>query len=154
VHPKHQSPHVASFTVSALTAAILLAYVAAGADPYVGIASSLVGLGTLGITVLQAAAAVSIIVFFRRRGDRRWFTTAAAPAIGAIGLLAANCLILKNYSVVTGTDSALINDLPWLLIVVGAAGIAVALRLRSAAPGAYQALGEDAESPQLEEVHG
>ncbi|MDT7663594.1 MAG: hypothetical protein QOD04_3150, partial [Pseudonocardiales bacterium] len=62
------------------------------------------GLGTLGILVLQAAAAASVIGFFARRPDRHWWRTRLAPAIGLAGLVAATILVIRKFSVLTRTS--------------------------------------------------
>jgi amino acid transporter len=76
-HPVHQSPHIASGVVTAVTVAVVGLMGLAGADPYEVIASAIVGMGTLSIVLVQAFTALAVLVFFRRRRDRRWFAGAA-----------------------------------------------------------------------------
>jgi hypothetical protein len=47
-------------------------FAAAALDPYLNLATSMAGLGTLGILVLQAAAAASVIGLLARRPGLRW----------------------------------------------------------------------------------
>ncbi|HEY3716822.1 MAG TPA: hypothetical protein VGL39_20025 [Jatrophihabitantaceae bacterium] len=105
------------------------------------------GLGTLGVIVLQAAAAASVIGFFARRSDRRWWRTFRAPAIGFAGLVAATVLVLQKFSVLTGTKSAVVNSLPWLIAAAAVGGFGYAYWLRAHRPGVYQALATDAPAP-------
>ena len=63
-----------------------LAMAVFGADPYTVFATSFIGLGTLGIIALQAAAALAVVVFFWRRPDRNLWRCVIAPLIGFVGL--------------------------------------------------------------------
>ena len=139
-HPRRYSPHIASMTQSAVSAVVVTAFAVAGLDPYLSLAASMVGLSTLGIVLLQAAAAVAIIAFFRRRDEGDVWRTVVAPLIGAAGLLLAAALLVVNYSILTGTRSWAVNGLPLLLVLVAVAGLVYALWLRRARPGVYREL--------------
>ncbi|WP_394830229.1 APC family permease [Pendulispora rubella] len=138
-HPRWGSPHTASTVQIALTAIVVLPFALSGADPLLTLSTSTGGLGTLGIIALQAAAAFSVVAFFRRRRDVRWFVTMVAPTVGGVGLTAAMVLIVNNYSVLTGSTSRMVNDLPWLLVFAGLAGLGYAVWLRRAHPEVYLA---------------
>ncbi|MFF1613545.1 APC family permease [Amycolatopsis sp. NPDC058278] len=137
VHAKHASPHRASIVQSVLTVVVVGAFAAGGLDPYTNLATSLLGVGTLGIVVLQAFAAVSVIGFFRKRPDGHWWRTKLAPALGALGLGASAVLLVTNFPLLTGTDSAVVNSLPWLLLAVAVAGVGYALWLKANRPERY-----------------
>ncbi len=139
-HPRRYSPYVASMTQSGINAIVVLAFAVAGLDPYLNLATSMIGLSTLGIVALQAVAAISIIVFFWRRHEVDPWRTVLAPLIGAAGLLVAAWLLTVNYSTLTGTSSPWIDGLPLTLIVVAVAGVAYALWLRRRSPGIYREL--------------
>jgi amino acid transporter len=139
-HPRHQSPHIGSIVVSAVSVIVTVAFALSGADPYTVFATSLVGLGTLGVVALQAAAALSVIVFFRGRADRDVWRCVVAPAIGFVGLTAAFVLAVSNYSTLTGSDNRVIGAVPLLLVVAAVGGVVVALRLRSSRPAVYAAI--------------
>jgi amino acid transporter len=130
LHAKYQGPARASEAMSVLTAVLLVAFVVLGADPYLGVYTSLGGLFTVGIVAMQGAVAVTVVVFFRKRKDRRYWKTLVAPAIGAIGLLTATGLIIANYSVLTGTEDTLPNLLPWTIPLAFVIGLVVYHRRR------------------------
>jgi amino acid transporter len=132
IHPKHGNPHRASLTLTAATVVVVSCFAVAGLDPYTSLSTSMVGLGTLGIVVLQAAAALSVIGFFRRRPDRHWWRTLVAPLVGFAGLSAAVVLLVANFGLVTGTDNVAVNLLPALLGVVALAGVVHGRRRRVA----------------------
>jgi amino acid transporter len=136
-HPRHASPHVASVAVSAATVVVVGVLGLAGLDPYLFIAASLVGLGTLGIIAVQAVTGLSVFAFFSRRTDRTLWSGTIAPLISFLGLGAGFVLATVNYSTLTGTHSAAADLVPLLLIVAGLAGVAVALRMRKHNPQEY-----------------
>jgi amino acid transporter len=132
VHRRYGSPHRASVLQIALTVVVVLAFAIGGLDPYTNLATTMLGLGTLAIVLLQAAAAASVIAFFRSRSDRHWWRTVLAPLLGLAGLLATVVLLLVNFSVVTGTTAIVVNLLPLLLLLATVGGVAYGLWLRAA----------------------
>jgi len=139
-HPRHRSPSIASLWVTGLAAVSTLAMALFGADPYTVFATSFIGLGTLGIIALQAAAALAVVVFFWRRPDRNLWRCIIAPAIGFIGLATGFTLAVTHYSTLTGSTNMLVDAVPALLVVAAVAGVVVALRLRRREPAVYAAI--------------
>ena len=137
IHRKHSSPHRASLVQAAISVAAVAAFAVGGLDPYTGLASSMLGLGTLGIILLQGSAAVSVVAYFRNHPDRHWWRTILAPLLGAAGLITAVVLLCLNYSLLTGTDAAVVNHMPQLYVFLAIAGIAYAYWIRSARPARY-----------------
>jgi amino acid transporter len=140
VHARHGSPHRASIVQTVLNVAIIGAFAIAGLDPYVNLATTMLGLGTLGIVLLQFGAALSVVGFFRRRSDGHWWRTLVAPLLGALGLAVASVLLVLNFGVLTGTDNPVVTALPWLLLAAAVSGIGYGLWLRSARPQRYAVL--------------
>jgi amino acid transporter len=150
VHGRHASPHRASLVQTAVTVVVVGVFALAGLDPYLNLATSMLGIGTLGIIALQAAAGIATIAYFRNRPDRHWWRTVVAPGLGTIGLVVAVVLVVRNFDVLTGTTAAAVAALPWLLVVVAVAGLGYALWIRSARPDRYAgiaAVSERAEQP-------
>ncbi|WP_234326717.1 APC family permease [Streptomyces sp. NRRL S-337] len=140
LHPQHRSVHRASLIQTLFSALAVAGFAAAGLDPYVNMSTSMLGLGTLGIIVLQALASLAVWSYFRRR-PHHWWHTAIAPVLGALGLIIAAALVMWNYDILTGTTSPAVSALPWILPIAAAAGIAYAYRLRRAHPHRYTHLG-------------
>ncbi|GHH24629.1 APC family permease [Streptomyces rubradiris] len=136
----HGSVHRASVVQTVFSAVVVTLFAAAGLDPYVNMSTSMLGLGTLGIILLQALASVAVVGYFRRRRAGRW-QTVVAPALGALGLITAAVLVVSNFDVLTGTTEPAVTALPWLLLLAGVLGVALASWLRSARPDRYARLG-------------
>ncbi|WP_142781854.1 amino acid permease [Agrobacterium sp. T29] len=136
-HPKFHSPHVASMVMTVLQLIIVLGLGAYGVSPYVGIASSTIGLGTIGIIAMQIASSLAVFGFFTRTGSGSLLITRIMPLIGAVGLTVCLILVVKSYSSLTGTDNAFVNGLPWLFLPLGAAALVYAFMLRHHHPNKY-----------------
>jgi amino acid transporter len=137
-HPRRGSPHVASLTLTCATAIVAVAFAVVGLDPYIGFATTIAGMGTVGIMLLMALAALAIIVYFRRgHGGESVFKTFVAPLIGFLGLAGATVLLVANYSVITGTDSPFVNALPLLYVPAVVGGLIYAFWLRRSRPERY-----------------
>jgi amino acid transporter len=140
VHPKYQAPHRASLVQTGFSVAITAAFAIAGLDPYISLATSMLGVGTLGIVVLQALACVSVIGFYRNRPERHWWRTVLAPLLGFAGLTTATVLVVTNFTIMTGTTNPAITSLPWLILAAGVGGIGYAYWMRKARAQRYATL--------------
>jgi amino acid transporter len=138
-HPRHLSPHVASVAATISTCIVVGVLGLAGADPYLKIAASLIGLGTLAIVGVQAITALAVVVFFWRRADRGLVSGLVAPLVGFVGLGAGVVLATMNYATLTGTNDRVVNAVPLLIIVIAIVGAGVALWLRRTRPAKYAA---------------
>jgi amino acid transporter len=139
-NPVRYAPSNASLAVSVITAACLAAFALSGADPYRLVFPSLIGMATLGVIALQAFAAVAIIAYFRRQKGSDVWRTLVAPAIGAVGLIAAVILVTLNFRTLTQLDVAWVNALPYAYLLIFAFGAVFALWLRSRRPTTYAGL--------------
>lgn len=131
-HPRWQSPHIASITVTALTLAVVGAFMLAGADPFAELYAWLVGVGTLGVLVMQTTTSIAVLIFFLRKkhNEFRLWSCAVAPILSALGLAAATYLALANWDVLAGATSGIPMLLPWLIILSALTGVAWAFFTR------------------------
>ncbi|MFF4625130.1 APC family permease [Nonomuraea jabiensis] len=140
VHPRHHSPTVAGFLSFGLITAIVVGFAVAGLDPLTNLVTSLTSVGALGLLSLVTLTSISVVVFFARRGEFGWVHT-VAPVLAAVALGVCAILALANYEAVTGTTSTVINNLPWILVVVVAAAVIVANWTRVKDPERYARMG-------------
>ncbi|BFV59196.1 APC family permease [Kitasatospora sp. CMC57] len=137
VHRRHASPHRASVVQSVVSAVAVTGFALAGLDPYADLTTSMLGLGTLGIVVLQALAALSVLGLARKGLRLGWWQGAVAPLLGFLGLAATVWLVVGNFELLTGTRNGLVAALPWVIPAVGVLGLGHARWLRSARPARY-----------------
>jgi len=137
LHITHQSPHTASLTQTGFNLVVVLLFLVAGLDPYVGLASSMIGFGTTGIVLLQAGAAVAVVAYFRRFGGGHWFRTGLAPALGAVGLITAVVLTATHFSLLTNSHSVVLNLLPLGYVIAAVAALWHGHYLRTRQPDVY-----------------
>jgi len=123
IHERHGSPHIASITLSIVTAAVIFAFIVAGADPIKQLFMWMVAVGTLGVLVLQAMAAISVIRFFVRRPEPMLWRGIIAPLIGGSGLILVVGLATTNFHLLSGTESRVIGLLPGLILLAAILGV-------------------------------
>ena len=157
-HPNHFSPHVASVVVSIVSLLVIGGFAFSALDPFTSLVPALIGVGTLGIIALQAAASLAVVAFFWIRSDRALWQCIVAPAIGFVGLVAAFVMALVNYPKLTGSSDIGVNSVPLALLVVAVAGLVMALVLRRRKPTTYAAIARsrvrgrrrDGDAPQVQ----
>ncbi|WP_188587581.1 amino acid permease [Gordonia jinhuaensis] len=136
-HARHRSPHYASLCISVLTVVVVGLLGLGGADPYVVISAGLVGLGTLGIILVQAISASAVLGFFARRNDRKMWSGVVAPVAATIGLVIGFVSAAIHFSTLTDSQSPAVASIPYLLPLAGVLGFIVVVRLRKRDPSAY-----------------
>jgi amino acid transporter len=94
--PTHGSPHIASFTQTGITVAIVGTFWAAGQDPYLGLYVLMALLGTFAILIVQTLCSFAVIGYFRKNHPeaRHWFKTFLAPLIGGVGMIVVVVLLI------------------------------------------------------------
>jgi amino acid transporter len=131
-HPKHGSPHIASFVQTGITLVIILAFLAAGMDPYIHMYTLLAILGTMAILIVQALCAFSVISYFHFHKNhpvsKHWFKTFVAPLLGGIGMLYVVYLLWVHKDAAAGTASGtlLFQLTPWIVLGLFVFGAAMA----------------------------
>jgi amino acid transporter len=127
-------PVAATLCISAATVVCLVAIASTRTDPYAAIIPVLIGMGTLGIIALQAAAAVAILFYIVRRAREAGLIVLAAATCAAVGLLGALTTVATNFTLLSTVSTPFVGWLPILYVVTLAIGIAFAIWLRVARP--------------------
>lgn len=140
LHPRHQSPVVAGSSGYVVETLVVIGFAAAGLDPLTNLSAALTGFGAVGLMVLITTTSLAVLVFFARQGTYGWAQT-VAPGLSLIGFGAITWFALSNFTAITGTDSKIINGLPYLHIVTILVAVAVAMRARQNRPEAYANMG-------------
>jgi amino acid transporter len=144
-HAKHGSPHIAGLVQTVITGLLLLAFAAAGKDPYTGTYVLLAILGTMAILIVQAVCSFAVLAYFRKNHpeSRHWFRTLTAPLVGGVAMLAVVALLVSNMGAAAGSESGslVLKATPWLVALVAALGIGYAQYLKRRDPARYQLLG-------------
>lgn len=141
-HPARYAPANASLAVSSLTLLCVAAFGATGLDPYKAGVPVLIGVGTLGIIVLQGLAAAAIVVYLWRRRTQTRHWVLIASVLGALGLFSATALVAGHFNLLAGSDLPATQWLPLIYLLTLVLGTAFARWLHKARPKTYDALAE------------
>ena len=154
-HHKHGSPHIASFVQTGITLVLILAFFAAGMDPYIHMYTLLAILGTMAILIVQSLCAFSVVAYFHfhknHPSSAHWFKTFLAPLLGGIGMLYVVYLLWEHKDAAAGAASGtlLFKLTPWIVVGLFVLGAATALYFKYRDPRRYELIGrvmyEDAE---------
>jgi len=154
-HPTHGSPHIASFVQTGITLVLILAFFAAGMDPYVHMYTLLAILGTMAIMIVQSLCAFSVIAYFHfhknHPSSAHWFKTFTAPLLGGIGMLYVVYLLWEHKDAAAGAASGtlLFKLTPWIVVTLFVVGAAIALYFKFRDQRRYELIGrivfEDSE---------
>ncbi|MFJ7047846.1 APC family permease [Streptomyces sp. NPDC101112] len=138
VHPRHRSPYVAGIAQTVLGAAVVLAFAAAGADPYMQLLLWVNTPGMLALMVLQLLAAIAVPLYFRRRTHGEGaLRTVVAPVAAAVLLTGAIALVVTHLDQFTGASTTVNTVLAAIVPAVLVIGLALGWWLRRSRPEVY-----------------
>ena len=146
-HKTHGSPYIASFVQTGITLVIILAFFAAGMDPYTHLYGLLAILGTMAILIVQSLCAFAVIAYFHfhknHPSSAHWFKTFLAPLLGGIGMLYVVYLLWvhKDYAAGAASSTLLFQLIPWIVVGLFAFGAAMALYFKYRDPARYELIG-------------
>ncbi|MFC9497983.1 APC family permease [Streptomyces sp. NPDC056982] len=139
VHAKHRSPYLAGVAQTVLGAAVVLAFWAAGADPYAQLLLWVNTPGMIGLMALQLLAAIAVPFYFRRiTHEEGVLRTVLAPIAATVLLSIAIVLVCTHLDLFTGASSLVNMILMAVAPAVFVLGIALARRLRRTKPDVYE----------------
>ncbi|MFA3838033.1 APC family permease [Streptomyces aureus] len=139
VHAKHRSPYLAGVAQTVLGAAVVLAFWAAGADPYAQLLLWVNTPGMIGLMALQLLAAIAVPFYFRRiTHEEGVLRTVVAPIAATVLLSIAIVLVCTHLDLFTGASSLVNMILMAVAPAVFVLGIALARRLRRTKPDVYE----------------
>ncbi|WP_043908695.1 APC family permease [Kitasatospora griseola] len=147
IHPRHRSPYVAGLAQTGLGLLVVVAFAAAGADPYTQLLLWVNTPGMLSLVALQLLAAIAVPCWFRRRSHGEGvLRTVVAPLAAALLLAGALWLVVDHIELLTGASPAVNRVLIAIVPAVFAVGVLYALRTRARRPAVYAAFA--AEPPE------
>ncbi|WP_110797514.1 APC family permease [Mycolicibacterium llatzerense] len=143
-HPRHGSPHIASFVQMGVAAVWIIGFWAFKKDPYLDIFVLLAVVGTFSLLIVQTITMAAVFNYFRKHhpGENPW-RVKVAPIVGGIGMLAVVVLMIQNLDTAAGSaaQSLLFKLIPYIALALFATGAATALYLRRTNTDKYQMIG-------------
>ncbi|MFD5269657.1 APC family permease [Streptomyces sp. NPDC058335] len=138
VHPRHGSPYIAGLAQTVLGAVVVLAFWAAGADPYGQLLLWVNTPGMLALLLLQLLAAIAVPCYFRRVSHQEGaLRTLVAPIAATVLLTTAIVLVVGHLDLFTGASPLVNGVLAAVAPTVFAVGLLLARWLRRRRPQVY-----------------
>ncbi len=144
-HATHRSPHVAGAVQLLVVLSMLLLLAVAGLHPYNVVFAWSGTMASLCVLTMQALVSLAVLGYFARdsRGVSLW-KRLIAPLLSAAGLITGLAMMTDHLSLVSGSQSAVVRQFPFVVLAVALLGAAMALRLRRSDPLLYRSLGQGA----------
>lgn len=141
LHPRHKTPHIASFVLAFLSIVSLIIFGLGEVDPMTGVLPLGSAPAALGVLSVQALTSVAVICFFWRapRHTNLW-QRLLAPLISFAAMATGVGLLIAQIDLLTGGIAILNTLIPLGLLAVAAYGLGVALWLRRWRPKVYARL--------------
>ncbi|MFI2471412.1 APC family permease [Streptomyces globisporus] len=132
IHISSGAPHVATGVQVTISVVLIAPFAATEGDPFTSLVPAFSGLTSLGLITLMALCSLSVVLASSsgRLHGSIWATT-IAPSLAALALVGAGAWTIAHYSLITGSDSMLINLMPLLLPGAALAGVLTLLKRRS-----------------------
>jgi amino acid transporter len=141
-HSVHCSPYVAGQAQTAFALGVSVLLWLAGADPYAVVFAWMSTFASIGILVMQIMVCLAVIIFFSRDArDVGLYSRLIAPAASSLGLTICLLLMVANLSLVSGSESWVVDTLPACVVALLAAGFVLAFWMRRSRPQVYANLG-------------
>jgi amino acid transporter len=142
VHPRFNSPWIASLTHSVFTLIVVLAFAFAGLDPYLDLYVMGSAPAVIAIPLMECLAAIAILAYFLRdrHGMPAW-RVIVMPILAAIGLAVVTYLIISQLDVFTARGALVNSILTGVVFAALIGGVLRALYLRARRPVVYEGLG-------------
>lgn len=140
-HPRHQSPHRASWLNSAayFTCTAALTVVGLTGEQ---IYSWFAGMAAFGLICAMTITSLATVVYFRRAGVKETIWSGSiAPALALAGLSIMVVVSFENFPALIGGSRALANGMLLFFAIVFAIGLGMALWLRRHRPETYRRIG-------------
>lgn len=143
-HPKHGSPHIASFVQAGIASVWILGFALLHKDPYLDIFVLMAVVGTFSLLIVQTITMAAVFNYFRHHHpEENVWRVKVAPVAGGLGMLAVVILMIQNLDTAAGSaaSSLLFKMIPYIAIALFSLGAGVALYLRRWNPRKYQIIG-------------
>jgi amino acid transporter len=141
-HSVHYSPYVAGQAQTAFALGVSILLWLAGADPYAVVFAWMSTFASIGILVMQIMVCLAVLVFFSRDArDVDLYSRCIAPAVSLLGLSLCLILMVANLSLVSGSESWVVDTLPALVIALLVTGFILTAWMRQSRPLVYANLG-------------
>lgn len=142
IHTNNNTPYIASIMQGLFIMIILAITGWKNLDPMVDVFAWGSVIASMAILILQIGVSIAVIVFFRKNKNlkvSRW-NKSIAPFLALIGMSTVLVLVMQNIKTLSGSDSPVIQMVPWLVFGVVILGIIWAQLIQMMQPEKFKQL--------------
>ena len=99
-------------------------------------------IASMAILILQIGVSIAVINFFRKNRQLKasLWSTMVAPLLALVGMVAVLVLVIQNIGTLSGSDSPIIQFIPWFVFGCAVLGIVWAQLIRMINPEKFTKL--------------
>jgi amino acid transporter len=135
IHPRHQSPSIASLAQSISAAVLLSVLIVLGLDPIAQIYGFMAGVAAVGFLLLMLLASAAVVVFFARPANAATVATLGSPlrtrivpGLAVIALTGCLVLVLSQFTLVTALSVPVSTVIALVPVFAGVIGLVLPAR--------------------------
>lgn len=142
VHPRNNTPYVASMVQGGFIIAIIATAAITAMDPMVDVFSWGSVIASMAILILQIGVSIAVISFFRKNKhlNAPLWSTLFAPLLAVVGMATVLVLVIQNIGTLSGSESPLIQIIPWFVFGCALFGIIWAQLIQIVNPEKFKKL--------------
>lgn len=142
VHANNNTPYISSIVQGALIIVILAMAAFAAMDPMVDVFAWGSVIASMAILILQIGVSIAVINFFRKNRQLKasLWSTMVAPLLALVGMVVVLVLVIQNIGTLSGSNSPLIQFIPWFVFGCAVLGIVWAQLIRMMNPEKFTKL--------------
>lgn len=142
IHAKNNTPYISSIVQGVIIIAILAIAASAAMDPMVDVFAWGSVIASMAILILQIGVSIAVINFFRKNRHLKasLWSTMIAPLLALVGMVTVLVLVIQNIGTLSGSDSPIIQLIPWFVFGCAVFGIVWAQLIRVINPEKFKKL--------------
>jgi amino acid transporter len=97
------APQNGAILTSVIAAAVIIAFAAAGLDPFLNLFSWMSGVAVIAVVAVEILVSIAVIAFFQKDGSGNLWNSKIAPGLSIVLLIAGLYMLMARFNLLAGT---------------------------------------------------
>ena len=97
------APQNGAILTSAIAAVVIIAFAAAGLDPFLNLCSWMSGVAVIAVVAVEILVSIAVIAFFQKDGSGNLWNSKVAPGLSIVLLIAGLYMLMARFNLLAGT---------------------------------------------------